>query len=159
MEIIAFDERRRSDLVDLWRQCDLTRPWNDPDGDIDRALSNPSSTILLAVDEPETVGSVMCGYDGHRGWVYYLATAPDRRGQGIGQTLMKAAEGWLRDLGCPKIELMVRDTNTATLGFYDALDYERQPVEVLARWLIEPEGGSPTALPKSANQDDGASKA
>jgi ribosomal protein S18 acetylase RimI-like enzyme len=144
VQIVPFDESRRADVIALWQACDLTRPWNDPHGDIDRALTNPSSTILMATDNGETIGSVMCGYDGHRGWVYYLAAAPSRRGDGIGRKLMTAAEDWLRDRGCPKIELMVRDTNTATLGFYDALEYERQPVEVLARWLIEPEGGSPT---------------
>lgn len=145
MDILEFDETRRADLISLWKACDLTRPWNDPDADIDRALGNPSSTILLAVEGGATIGGVMCGYDGHRGWVYYLAASPGHRGRGIGRTLMTAAEDWLRDRGCPKLQLMVRETNTATLGFYDSIGYERQPVEVLGRWLVEPEGGSPTA--------------
>ena len=145
MDILEFDETRRADLIDLWKACDLTRPWNDPDADIDRALANPSSTILLVVECDRTIGGVMCGYDGHRGWVYYLAASPGHRGTGIGRKLMTAAEDWLKDRGCPKLQLMVRETNTATLGFYDSIGYERQPVEVLGRWLVEPEGGSPTA--------------
>ena len=67
----------------------------------------------------------MCGYDGHRGWVYYLAASPGHRGTGIGRKLMTAAEDWLKDRGCPKLQLMVRETNTATLGFYDSIGYER----------------------------------
>lgn len=145
LKVIAFQEERRADLIRLWTDCDLVRAWNDPDADINRALENPSSTILLLAEGDQTVGSVMCGYDGHRGWVYYLAASREHRGAGVGRQLMAAAEDWLRDRGCPKIELMVRDTNMATLGFYDALGYERQPVEVLARWLVEPQGGSPTA--------------
>lgn len=145
LQVVEFDESRRSDLIALWQSCGLTRPWNDPGQDIDRALGNASSVILLGVNGEETIGSVMCGFDGHRGWVYYLAASPEHRGAGIGRRLMAAAEDWLRERGCPKIELMVRDTNTETLGFYDALGYERQPVKVLARWLVEPEGGSPTA--------------
>lgn len=125
MDILKFDETRRADLIDLWKACDLTRPWNDPDADIDRALANPSSTIRLAVEGDRTIGGVMCGYDGHRGWVYYLAASPGHRGTGIGRKLMTAAEDWLKDRGCPKLQLMVRETNTATLGFYDSIGYER----------------------------------
>lgn len=159
MEIIDFSEGRRADLIELWHRCELTRPWNNPGADIDRALANPTSAILLAVAGNATVGSVMCGYDGHRGWAYYLAASPELRGAGIGKTLMEAAENWLLERGCPKIELMVRETNTATLGFYYSLGYERQPVEVLARWLVEPEGGSPTATERQGSQDSGTSKA
>lgn len=145
--IRPFGETDRAALIRLWRDCDLTRPWNDPDADIDRAVANPTSAILIAEVDGRLNGSVMCGYDGHRGWVYYLAVTTDARKSGSGRLLMTAAENWLRDRGCPKIELMVRDTNDGVIRFYEALDYEHQPVKVLARWLIEPEGGSPTGNP------------
>ncbi|WP_416899714.1 MAG: GNAT family acetyltransferase [Minwuia sp.] len=135
-----YEAAMRDGLVALWTDCGLTRPWNDPDADIERAVSNPGSTIFVICQDDQVVGSVMTGYDGHRGWVYYLASAPAMRGRGIAATLMRAAEDWLRDRGCPKIELMVRDTNDAALGFYDRLGYEHQPVSVKAKWLIEPEG-------------------
>lgn len=89
--------------------------------------------ILLAEDDTAIVGSVMVGFDGHRGWVYYLASAPDRRGQGIGRTLMTAAEDWLKALGSPKIQLMVRGDNAVARGFYDALGYDLQDVVVIGR--------------------------
>lgn len=122
----------------LWREAGLTRPWNDPDADIDRAVTHGASTLFVACRDGEIVGSVMCGYDGHRGWVYYLAAALPERRRGTGAALMAAAEGWLLERGCPKIELMVRDSNGQALAFYDALGYEAQPVKVRAKWLIPP---------------------
>jgi ribosomal protein S18 acetylase RimI-like enzyme len=77
----------------------------------------------------------MTGFDGHRGWVYYLAVAPDRRREGLGRQLMAAAEAWLRDRGAPKLQLMVRTGNAEALGFYEALGLERQAVVTLGRFL------------------------
>ncbi|WP_062345384.1 GNAT family acetyltransferase [Novosphingobium sp. CCH12-A3] len=123
----------REATVALWEVAGLTRPWNDPGADFDLAMATPTSTILLAETGAELGGSVMVGFDGHRGWVYYLATAPDRRGQGIGRALMGAAEDWLKALGSPKIQLMVRGDNSAARGFYDTLGYELQDVVVIDR--------------------------
>lgn len=119
----------------LWHAAGLTRPWNDPAADFDRALSAPGSTILVARDGARLVGSVMAGFDGHRGWVYYLAADPDRRQRGIGRRLMGAAEDWLRQQGCPRIRLMVRGDNTAARGFYAALGYDEQDVVTMGRTL------------------------
>lgn len=125
-------------VVALWQRCGLTRPWNDPHADFARALSGATSTILIARDDAAVIGSVMVGHDGHRGWLYYLAVAPDRRGQGIGRTLFAAAEDWLRALAVPKVQLMVRSDNAAALDFYRAVGLERQDVVVLGRFLTEP---------------------
>jgi ribosomal protein S18 acetylase RimI-like enzyme len=121
-------------VVALWHTCGLTRPWNDPDADFALALGGASSTVLVARGEG-IEGSVMTGFDGHRGWIYYLAVAPERRGTGLGRALMAAAEGWLRDCGAPKLQLMVREDNHAALGFYTALGLERQKVAVFGRFL------------------------
>ena len=77
----------------------------------------------------------MVGFDGHRAWAYYLATAASERRSGLGRAMMQAAEDWARIRGAPKIELMVRDTNNAAAGFYEALGYQREPVAVFSRWL------------------------
>lgn len=122
-------------LADLWRAAGLTRPWNDPVADARRALETATSTILVLADDAGIAGSVMVGDDGHRGWMYYLATDPARLRQGIARRLVTAAEDWLRMRGCPKVELMVRDGNSAALGFYARLGYAPQPVSVHARWL------------------------
>ncbi|WP_156349011.1 MULTISPECIES: GNAT family acetyltransferase [unclassified Sphingomonas] len=122
-------------VVALWQACGLTRPWNDPHTDFDRALMAGNATILLARIDAAIIGSAMVGQDGHRGWVYYLAVVPERRGQGIGGMLMAAAEAWLIAAGIPKVQLMVRGGNDAALGFYRKLGLERQDVVVLGRFL------------------------
>jgi ribosomal protein S18 acetylase RimI-like enzyme len=122
-------------VIALWHACGLTRPWNDPAQDFARALDGQTSTVLLAEGEGGVTGSVMIGDDGHRGWIYYLAVAETTRRTGLGRTLMAAAEDWLRARGCPKIQLMVRDTNAQALGFYAALGLEPQGVVTLGRFL------------------------
>ena len=119
----------------LWQACGLTRPWNDPAADFVLAIAGPASTVLVARDGEGLAGSVMAGFDGHRGWVYYLAVAPDRQRSGLGRALMAAAEDWLRERGAPKIQLMVREDNEAALAFYAKLGMERQKVVTLGRFL------------------------
>ncbi|SDA20458.1 GNAT family acetyltransferase [Sphingomonas sp. NFR15] len=122
-------------VVALWRACGLTRPWNDPDADFALALATATSTVLVARDGTDAIGSVMVGFDGHRGWIYYLAVAPERRRSGLGRALMAAAQAWLAARGVPKVQLMVREGNATALGFYEALGLERQPIVVFGRFL------------------------
>ena len=125
----------RTAVVALWRVCDLTRPWNDPDRDFTQALEGVTSAILIVRDGDTIAASVMVGFDGHRGWVYYLAVAPDVRRGGLGRALMVAAEAWLVDRNAPKIQLMVRDSNEAASAFYTTLGFERQAVATWGRFL------------------------
>ena len=127
-------------LVALWEASGLTRPWNDPRADARRALEGPTSAILGSWDEGALVGSIMVGFDGHRGLVYYLAVAPGHRRRGLGRALMAAAETWLRERDAPKIQLMVREGNDAALGFYEALGLERQTVVTLGKFLRNEDG-------------------
>ena len=129
-------------VIALWETVGLTRPWNDPRRDIERARETYPDLVLVAVDQQHVVGSVIAGYDGHRGWIYYLASAPDRRGQGIGRALVAEAEARLVLLGCPKVQLMVRSSNEGVLDFYDALGYERSDVVVAGKRLIPDAVGS-----------------
>ena len=122
-------------LVALWEACGLTRPWNDPERDARLAIEGASSAVLGLRDGEALIASVMVGFDGHRGWVYYLAVAPDLRSAGLGRTLMDAAEAWLRARGAPKLQLMVRAGNQEALGFYRALGLEPQDVVTLGRFL------------------------
>jgi ribosomal protein S18 acetylase RimI-like enzyme len=122
-------------VVRLWERCDLTRPWNDPQADLAHARGSPASAVLVARAEGELIASVMVGYDGHRGWVYYLAVAPEARRRGMGRRMMQAAEAWLREREAPKIQLMVRATNAAVIGFYERLGLERQDVVTLGKRL------------------------
>ena len=129
------DAADSSEVIALWEACSLTRPWNDPAADFARAVAGPASAVLLLHERDTLAASVMLGFDGHRGWVYYLAVAPERRRAGLGRVMMDAAEVWLRARGAPKIQLMVREDNEAALGFYEALGLERQKVVTLGRFL------------------------
>lgn len=124
-------------LVALWEACGLTRPWNDPRADIALAIETPTSDILILRNAEEVVASAMVGFDGHRGWVYYLAVSPTEQHKGLGRQLMVACEDWLRQRGCLKIQFMVRDGNDTVIGFYQRLGYGRQPVVTLGRRLDE----------------------
>lgn len=119
----------------LWESVGLTRPWNDPLTDFARALRGAASTVLGLRHDGELVGTVMVGDDGHRGWVYYLAVSPAHQGRGLGARLMTSAEGWLKERGVVKVQLMVRETNQEVMAFYDHLGYEVSEVSVLAKWL------------------------
>jgi ribosomal protein S18 acetylase RimI-like enzyme len=125
-------------VIRMWQSCDLTRPWNDPENDFNLALANQSSTILLALDNGALVGTVMTGFDGHRGWIYYLGTLPTRRKQGIAHQLIDVAKLWLADRNCPKVELMVRRGNPAA-DFYEKTGWKKQDVDVYALWLDKEE--------------------
>ncbi|MCW1383119.1 GNAT family acetyltransferase [Novosphingobium sp. KCTC 2891] len=131
-EATAADEAA---VVALWQAAGLTRPWNDPNADFRMAQGTPASCVLVAEHAGDMAGAVMVGFDGHRGWVYYLGVDPARQRTGTGRALMAAAEDWLKARDCPKIMFMVRSDNLATKAFYAALGYESQAVETLGRRL------------------------
>lgn len=122
-------------LVALWTATGLIRPWNDPRADITLARRGPHSTILVARADGAVIGSAMVGHDGHRGWIYYLAVAPDHARQGIGKALTRAAEDWLRARGVPKLMLMVRPENEQVQAFYDAAGYIQEPRIIFSKRL------------------------
>lgn len=132
---VADDE---APVVALWRSCDLVVSHNDPVADFRFALAGPASAILVGVQAGAIIGAVMVGHDGHRGWLYYLAATPDRRGQGIGRAMVDAAERWLTARGVRKVQLMIRPTNTGVARFYDRLGYGEEPRTVMAKWLAPP---------------------
>jgi ribosomal protein S18 acetylase RimI-like enzyme len=135
MDISRLDPSEAAEAASLWEEAGLVRAWNDPHADIAAALSCPTSTILAARDGGRLVGTVMAGYDGHRGWLYYVACAADHRGTGLGRTLVEAAEQWLAGQGARVIRLMVRAENEAVTGFYEALGYEDGKMTVMGKRL------------------------
>jgi len=140
LHIRDFREADRAALIALWGACALIRPWNDPNADIDRAVTSRDAAILVGTVDDLVVAGVMVGHDGHRGWIYYLAVSPDRKARGHGREMMAEAELWLTSRGAPNVQLMVRGENQHAAAFYDALGYERQDVTVLGKWLtLSPE--------------------
>ena len=122
-------------VVELWRRVGLVRPWNDPHHDLDRVRRHPAAAVLVGRLGDAVVASAVVGFEGHRGWLYYLAVSPHRRGEGLGRRMARAAEDWLRRAGAPKAQLMVRSGHAAAAGFYESLGDERQDVVVLGKWL------------------------
>ena len=119
--------------IALWAECGLTRPWNDPRSDAERALAGATSTILAGWTGERLAATVMVGADGHRGWVYYLGVAPDCQRRGFGRAMMRAAEQWIAKAGMPKLQLMVRADNAAVVRFYEALGYHIEDRTILSR--------------------------
>ncbi|CAI0728997.1 Acetyltransferase YpeA [Serratia quinivorans] len=137
MEIRVFRQDDFEEVITLWERCDLLRPWNDPEMDIERKLNHDPGLFLVAEVGGEVVGSVMGGYDGHRGSAYYLGVHPDYRGRGIANALINRLEKKLIARGCPKIQLVVREDNDTVIEMYEKLGYEIQNVTNLGKRLIE----------------------
>lgn len=136
-QIRAFQTSDTEQVVSLWEACGLTRPWNDARADIARKLTVQPELFLVAVDGDRVIGTTMAGYDGHRGSMYYVGTDPNRRGEGIAASLIARAEELLLTLGCPKVNLMVREGNEAVLDFYTGRGYEPFRVNNAGKRLIE----------------------
>lgn len=127
-------------VIALWESCGLVRPWNDPRRDIARKMTvQPELFLVAETPNGSLVGAGMAGFDGHRGWVNYLAVRPDLQGSGLGRAFMAAFERLLTDLGCPKLNLQVRAGNEQVLGFYESLGYAPDHTVSLGKRLI-PDG-------------------
>jgi len=122
----------------LWQRCGLSIWYNDPARDIARWQASSNAEIFVAERDGKVIGTVCCGHDGHRGWLYYVAVEPSLQGAGLGRRLVRYAEDWLGKQGIQKIELLVRPTNRSVIAFYNALGYAVTQVDVLARWLELP---------------------
>ena len=127
-------------VVDLWSRCGLVWPWNDPHRDIARKLRVQRELFVVAARGGAVLGTVMAGYEGHRGWINYLAVDPTARGRGIGRELLAHAEGELRALGCPKINLQVRTGNEPLLAWYRRRGYVQDDVASLGKRLEHDDG-------------------
>jgi ribosomal protein S18 acetylase RimI-like enzyme len=121
--IRPFQEGDEEALVSLWNICKLTVPKNNPYKDIARKLKVQAELFLVGYMEDKLIASVMGGYDGHRGWINYLAVHPDFQARAYGKQLMDNVETRLRKLGCPKINLQIREGNDKVLSYYQKLGF------------------------------------
>ena len=137
MEIRVYRQEDFEEVLTLWERCDLLRPWNDPELDIERKINHSPEFFLVAEVGGDVVGTLMGGYDGHRGSVGYLGVHPDYRGRGIANALVNRLEKKLIARGCPKINLMVRAENDAVVSMYEKLGYEISDTLLLGKRLIE----------------------
>ncbi|RZO43357.1 MAG: GNAT family acetyltransferase [Proteobacteria bacterium] len=121
--IRPFQTEDEASVVSLWQLCELTVPWNNPYKDIARKLKVQPELFLVGMLDSLLIATVMGGYDGHRGWINYLAVHPDFQGQGYAQQVMENVESELRKRGCPKINLQIRSRNTRVMAFYQKLGF------------------------------------
>jgi len=122
-EIRPYQEADITNVVNLWEQCGLVVPHNDPHKDIAAKVLFQPELFLIAQLDWQLVGTVMAGYEGHRGWLNYLAVDPEHQRKGYGRLLVDAAEHRLRELGCPKVNLQIRGQDKQALAFYRAIGY------------------------------------
>ncbi len=131
-------------VIALWRACGLVTSHNDPVADFRFALAGACSDVLVTGDASGGIGgTVMVGHDGHRGWLYYVASGSDLRGAGIGRRMVEAAEDWLRRRGVAKAQLLVRETNAGVIPFYERLGFETAPRIVMGKRLDRPDASLP----------------
>jgi len=137
LTIRAYRLNDEQEVIQLWKHCGLVVPQNDPEKDIARKLAVQPELFIVGVMADRVVATVMAGYEGHRGWINYLAVTPEFQGQGLARRLMDAVESRLRELGCPKINLQVRDTNTAVIEFYERIGFKIDHVVSLGKKLVK----------------------
>lgn len=136
MQIRPFRMDDEAAVVALWEQCGLTRPWNDPHKDVSRKLEMQPELFLVGEEDAAIVATIMAGYEGHRGWINYLAVAPAYRGRGFARALIGRVEKVLLGMGCPKISLLIRSSNPEVMAFYRHIGYAEDDVVTFGKRLI-----------------------
>jgi ribosomal protein S18 acetylase RimI-like enzyme len=139
MLIRAYQEEDRSGVINVWRESEISRPWNDPDKDIDRKVATDPEGFFVASAKGQIIGTVMAGYDGHRGWIQYLAVDPSKQRSGVGKALLDAAIDLLKSRGCPKVNLQVRRSNTGVIRFYEKAGFVEDDVLSMGLRLVDDE--------------------
>ena len=135
-EIRPFEEADEPQVIALWQKCGLQRSWNNPHLDIARKQLASDGLFLVAEIDGVVVGTLMAGYEGHRGSINYVGVLPGNRKMGIGTALMSEAEKLLVERGCPKINLQVRTDNLEAVEFYRHLGYETFDIVNMGKRLI-----------------------
>ncbi len=135
-EIRTYAAADEAALISLWRDCGLVVPWNNPAADISRKCADSPELFFVGELDGRLVASCMAGYDGHRGWIYYLAVSPELQRRGLASIIVAHAERALAATGCAKIDLMVRDSNHSVQAFYQSIGYAVDPVKVLSKRLV-----------------------
>jgi len=123
MNIRKFQEKDKSSLISLWQRVFPDDPSHNEPSKVISAKLAVDDLIFVAEQNDQIVGACMAGYDGHRGWLYAVAVSPDFRRSGIGSLLVNAAIQQLKILGCIKVNLQIRSTNTSVAAFYKSLGF------------------------------------
>ncbi|HEV8378430.1 MAG TPA: GNAT family acetyltransferase [Tepidisphaeraceae bacterium] len=140
MQIRQFHADDEDAVIELWRRCDLLRPWNDPHLDIQHKVKQNDGLFLVGLLDGQIIATVMAGYDGHRGWLYLVGVDPAHQRRGHARRIVTEAEQLLRERGCRKINLQVRDTNQQVIEFYKRIGYSVDPVLSMGKRFTQDSG-------------------
>ena len=136
MRIRSFESADEDAVVELWQRCELTRPWNDPRRDIARKREVQPELFLVGELDGRLVATAMAGYEGHRGWVSYLAVDPAYQRRGLARALLDRVESCLLERGCPKLNVQIRASNAGVVAFYRELGYVEDAVVSMGKRLV-----------------------
>ncbi len=136
MKIRPFQMTDKEAVIQLWIQCGLVVPQNNPAQDIERKMKVNPEWFLVGEMDGQMIATCMAGYEGHRGWINYLAVKPDLQKHGLGRQIMAYAERILAEAGCSKINLQIRSGNLPVVSFYKSIGYEQDPVVSMGKRLI-----------------------
>ncbi len=123
LNIRPYQPTDEEQLLKLWQDCCLVVPQNNPQRDIFLKQQVQPELFLMGLAGPKVIASIMAGYEGHRGWLNYLAVSPNFQKQGIGRSMVKAATARLEAMGCPKINLQIRTSNIDVIEFYKRIGF------------------------------------
>ena len=141
--IRPYETADEEKVVELWSRCHLIVPKNDPEKDIMLKLQTQPKLFLIGILGNEIVATAMAGYEGHRGWINYLAVSPDFRRRGIGRRMMAEADARLSARGCPKINVQIRASNKSVVAFYESLGFSMDEVVSMGKRLQLDDGLAP----------------
>jgi ribosomal protein S18 acetylase RimI-like enzyme len=139
MTVTPYSSGDKSAVINLWLRCGLVRLGNNPEQDIERKLKVNPELFLVGLVDGEIMATVMGGYEGHRGWANYLAVAPELQKNGLGRQMMEALEERLIEIGCPKLNLNVRTSNSKVIEFYKRIGYRQDEVVTMAKRFVKDE--------------------
>lgn len=137
LNIRQYTRADLSQVVSLWQECGIVVAWNNPELDIERKLKVNPELFLVGINREKIIATIMGGYEGHRGWINYLAVSPELQRKGFGGKMVREIERMLRKRGCPKINLQVRTHNKDVIRFYSSLGYTTDEVINMGKRLIE----------------------
>ncbi len=141
--IRQFHTNDTEDVIELWSKCGLVAPQNNPERDIERKLKVNPEWFLVGELEGRIIATCMAGYEGHRGWINYLAVSPQYRRLGFATQMMREAERVLKDAGCPKINLQIRSSNKNVIAFYEAIGFKKDDVVSMGKRLEQDNPSGP----------------
>ncbi len=137
LHIRTYQDEDEKDVIELWQNSNLVVPWNDPKLDIERKLKVNPELFLVGLVDSKIIAAVMGGYEGHRGWINYLAVLPEIQQKGLGQQMVEEVEAKLRKLGCPKINIQIRSSNKGVIEFYGKMGFSVDNVISMGKRLVD----------------------